>query len=119
MDILLDEHISRVFERVLRERNFNVTQAKDKFGEETSDKALLEHCFETNTVLITNNTKDFLDLNETVDHAGILLLFDQRLHYTNPEGLARTVEAVERQYGTSGLENEVVDLDHWYEWVRT
>ena len=119
MDILLDEHISRVFERVLRERNFNVTQAKDEFGEETSDRALLNHCLKTNTVLITNNTKDFLDLHEEVDHVGILLLFDQHLHYQNPEGLARTIEAVESQYGTTGLKNEVVDLDHWYEWVRT
>lgn len=33
--ILLDEHVGRVFERVLQERGHNVEQAKDRFGEHT------------------------------------------------------------------------------------
>lgn len=40
--ILLDEHVGRVFERLLRERGHEVTQAKDQFGEYTSDADLVE-----------------------------------------------------------------------------
>ena len=31
--ILFDEHVGRVFERLLRERGYDVIQAKDQFGE--------------------------------------------------------------------------------------
>jgi len=39
---LLDEHVGRMFERVLTERGYDVEQAKDRFGERTSDSELLE-----------------------------------------------------------------------------
>lgn len=35
--MLLDEHVGRVFERLLRERGYDVEQAKDRFGEQTTD----------------------------------------------------------------------------------
>lgn len=38
--ILLDEHVGRLFERVLRERGYDVDQAKDRFGEQTNDTDL-------------------------------------------------------------------------------
>lgn len=56
--ILLDEHLSRVFERVLRERGYEVDQAKDRFGERTSDRELLRWCDENESILISNNAKD-------------------------------------------------------------
>jgi hypothetical protein len=34
---------------------------------------------------------------------------------TDPEGLARTVDEVFDQYGSAGVENELVDLDEWYD----
>ena len=40
--ILLDEHVGRVFERLLRECGREVEQAKDRFGEYTTDDALLQ-----------------------------------------------------------------------------
>ena len=58
-EILLDEHVGRVFERVLRERSYDVVQAKDQFGEHTSDAELVEWCDESGTVLVSNNAKDF------------------------------------------------------------
>ena len=44
--ILLDEHVGRVFEALLRERGHAVEQAKDRFGEHTSDAELVEWCGE-------------------------------------------------------------------------
>jgi hypothetical protein len=41
--ILLDEHVGRIFERLLRERGYDVVQAKDEFGEHTDDSALLQY----------------------------------------------------------------------------
>ena len=116
--ILLDEHVGRVFERVLLERGHEVEQAKDRFGEHTQDVKLLEWCAENGVVLLSNNAKDFESLHSEYDHAGILLYYDQTLPDTDPEGLARTVDEVFHQYGTDGIKNELVDLGEWYDWLH-
>lgn len=118
LTVLLDEHVGRVFERVLRERGFDVVQAKDQFGERTADEALLRWCAAESVVLLTNNAKDFEDLHKQHDHAGILLYYDQTLPDADPEGLARTVDEVIDQYGATGLERHLVDLDTWYTWLH-
>lgn len=115
--ILLDEHVGRVFERLLRERGHDVEQAKDQFGEHTSDAELLRWCGKHSTVLLTNNAKDFEPLHHEHVHPGILLYYDQNLPDTDPEGLARTVDEVFNQYGIGGVENQLVDLGEWYEWL--
>ena len=51
--ILLDEHVGRVFERLLRERGHDVMQAKDQFGEYTTDAELVEWCGESGVVLLS------------------------------------------------------------------
>lgn len=117
-DLLLDEHVGRVFERVLRERGFQVTQAKDQFGEQTTDTALLRWCGEHEVLLLSNNAKDFEKLNEQIAHAGLLLYRDQSLPDDDPEGLARTVETVFEQYGPDELGDSTVVLDVWYEWLH-
>jgi hypothetical protein len=116
--ILLDEHVGRVFERLLRERGHDVEQAKDRFGEHTSDAELIKWCGESGTVLVTNNAKDFEPLHHEHGHAGILLYYDQKLPDTDPEGLARTVDEVFNQYGINRVENQLVDLGEWYEWLH-
>lgn len=116
--LLLDEHVGRVFERLLRERRHDVEQAKDRFGEHTSDADLLEWCGENGAILLTNNAKDFEPLHEQYDHAGILLYYEQQLPDTDPEGLARAVDEVFNQYGRSEIENRLVDLGEWYEWLQ-
>ncbi|PSP60358.1 hypothetical protein BRC87_00720 [Halobacteriales archaeon QS_4_66_20] len=116
--ILLDEHVGRIFERLLRERGYDVIQAKDQFGEHTSDAELVKWCGNSGTVLVSNNAKDFEPLHTEYDHAGILLYYDQNLPDTDPEGLARTVDEVFSQYGTDEIENHLVDLGEWYEWLQ-
>jgi hypothetical protein len=116
--ILLDEHVGRVFERLLNERGYNVEQAKDRFGEHTTDAKLMAWCSEHDTILLTNNAKDFETLHDDHDHAGIFLYYDQKLPDTDPEGLARTVDAVFNQYSVSGVANQVVDLGEWYTWLH-
>lgn len=118
VQILLDEHVGRVFERVLRERGYDVEQAKDRFGEHTTDPELISWCGESGTVLVTNNAKDFESLHDEYDHAGILVYYDQKLPDGDPEGLARTVDAVFAQYGSEGVEDHLVDLGEWYEWLH-
>jgi hypothetical protein len=116
--ILLDEHVGRIFERVLDERGFEVEQAKDRFGETTEDRQLLRWCADNGVVLLTNNAKDFETLHQRRDHHGLLLYREQTLPDTDPEGLARAVEEVFDQYGASGVENELVELRGWYEWLQ-
>jgi hypothetical protein len=117
-DILLDEHVGRVFERMLREYGHHVEQAKDRFGERTVDGELLRWCGENEYLFVTNNAKDFEPLHRSEDHAGLLLFYDNSLPDTDPEGLTRTVDEVIDQYGIDGLENELVDLGEWYDWLR-
>ncbi|WP_181691206.1 DUF5615 family PIN-like protein [Natronomonas sp. LN261] len=116
--ILLDEHVGRIFERLLSERGYDVVQAKDQFGEYTNDVELLQWCADETVILLTNNAKDFEPLHRTHDHAGMLLYYDQKLPDNDPEGLARAVDGVFDQYGSAGIENELVDLDEWYEWLH-
>lgn len=116
--ILLDEHVGRIFERLLRERGYGAVQAKDRFGERTTDAELLQWCADERVVLLTNNAKDFESLHHEHEHAGILLYYDQGLPDTDPEGLARTVDAVFNQYGSKGIEHELVELDEWYDWLH-
>ncbi|MGZ0747644.1 DUF5615 family PIN-like protein [Haloparvum sp. AD34] len=116
--ILLDEHVGRILEKLLRERGFDAVQAKDQFGERTKDAELLRWCADEAVVLLTNNAKDFEGLQQDYDHAGILLYYDQELPDTDPEGLARTIDEVFSQYGTEGVEDQLVDLDEWYAWLH-
>lgn len=116
--VLLDEHVGRVFEHVLRERGYQVTQAKDRFGEHTTDEELLRWCADNDVLLLSNNAKDFEALHKEIEHAGLLLYYTQDLPDTDPEGLARAVEAVFGQYGADELANSLVDLDEWHEWLN-
>ncbi|SFR56763.1 hypothetical protein SAMN04487937_2823 [Halorubrum sodomense] len=116
--ILLDEHVGRVFERVLSERGYEVEQAKDVFGEFTEDAELLTWCGEHGVALMTNNARDFEKLHREIDHAGLLLYYDQNRPDEDPEGVARVVDEVFTQYGATDIENEIVDLDEWYDWLH-
>jgi uncharacterized protein with PIN domain len=116
--ILLNEHLGRVFERVLRGRGYEVDQAKDLFGERTSDRELLRWSDENDAILISNNAKDFEPLHRASDHARLFLFYDQRLPAEHPEGLARAVDEVLNQYGIDGVRGEMVALDEWYDWLH-
>lgn len=105
-------------ERVLRERGYHVEQAKDRFGEHTTDLDLLEWSGEHGVPILTNNAKDFEPLHRTVAHGGLFIYHDQRLPDSDPEGFARTVDEVFRQYGSEGLIDEVVALGEWYRWLQ-
>jgi len=116
-DLVLDEHVSRVFERVLEERGYQAVQAKDHLGERTDDSELLRWCGDNDAVLVSNNAKDFIRLHGEIDHAGLLLYRKQSLPDDDPEGLARAVDAAIEQYGGE-LRNEIVELDEWYGWLH-
>lgn len=103
---------------MLRERGHDVQQAKDRFGEDTNDGELLHWCGEHGALLVSNNAKDFEELHGEVDHAGLLLYYDQNLPDEDPEGVARTVEKVLEQYSSEELANSVVTLDGWYDWLQ-
>jgi len=103
---------------LLRERGHEVRQAKDEFDEYTDDAALLEWCATNGVVLVTNNAKDFEPLASKRAHAGILLYYDQSLPETDPEGLTQTIDEVFTQYGMAGVEDELVDLGEWYDWLN-
>lgn len=118
MRFVLDEHVGRVFEHVLNERGHDVEQASDRFGDGTTDADLLDWCAENGVILVTNDAKDFEPLHRDTNHAGLFLYYDQNLPEDDPEGLARAVDEVVSQYGPDAIENELVTLDDWYEWLH-
>lgn len=115
---LLDEHVTRVFERVLREQGIETSHVVDEIGEQTIDESLLEWCAEHQYVLITNDLKDFKPLHDRHDHHGIFVYTDPRLPDRDPEGLTRTVITVVEQYGIEDIKNSFIDLSEWYEWIQ-
>jgi len=67
---------------------------------------------------MTNNARDFEELHRGVDHAGLPRYCDQNRPDEEPEGLARVVDEVFTRYGATAIENEVADLDEWYDWLH-
>lgn len=117
-ELLLDEHVSRVFERVRRERGYRVEQAKDRLGERTTNLELLGWCRDNGYLLVSNNVKDFEPLHRQHDHAGVLVYHDQDLPDVDPEGLARAIDEVLRQYDPEDIAGQLVDLGEWYDWLH-
>lgn len=115
---LLDEHVSRVFERLLEERGHVAEQAKDRFGERTIDAELLQWCDDHGAVLLTNNAQDFTTLHDRQSHAGIVIYRRQDLLDEDPIGVAQAVDRIIAQYGTDGVADELVELDEWYAWLH-
>lgn len=115
--LLLDEHVGRVFEHVLAQRGHDVVQAKDRFGERTSDAALLDWCVENDAVVVTNNARDFEPLHERREHRGLFLYRRQDLPDIDPEGLATAIDTVLDQYGED-VTGRLVELDDWYDWLH-
>lgn len=64
---------------MLRERGYRVEQAKDRFGERTTDEELLRWCAENDVILLSNNAKDFEALHGDIEHTGLPLYYDQGL----------------------------------------
>jgi len=46
--------------------------------------------------LLTNDARDFEELYREIDHAGVLLYYEQSRPDDDPEGLARVVDEVFR-----------------------
>lgn len=109
-----DEHVPSVFVTTLRSAGYDVTRAKDAFGEATDDEELLHYCAEQNALLVTHDKKDFAgDVETAVDHAGIILYTNANFLRDYPEEAAQTLERVLTHYSADDLENELVWLDQW------
>jgi len=79
--VLPDGPVGRVFERLLRERGYDVIRAKDRCGERTTGTGLLESCAESSTVPVRNDAREFEPPHREYDHAAVFLCLyrDQKL----------------------------------------
>ena len=62
--------------------------------------------------MITND-RDFLDLADEYDHAGIVLYTDRSWLATDPVSAAQAVVRIDRFYGPDDRHNAVEWLDNW------
>lgn len=110
--ILADEHVPRVFVTALRSSGYDVTYAHERHGQETDDVALLADCVETGRLFVTND-RDFADLGEHHDHAGIVIYTDRNRLLDRPLTAVTALDRLVSHYSPADLNGTVEWLDAW------
>lgn len=109
IELCVDENVPDAYVTVLRSNGFTVIRAVAEHGKGTIDEELLEWCGENRYVLLTND-RDFVELDETATHAGLIVFTSQTL---TPGEVATALRRVDRQYTPEALDNGLIWLDNW------
>lgn len=119
MKALLDEQLSPLIARVLRERGLEVEAVGERSElPEASDREVIDVASREQRAVVTNNIKDFRPIaaERLVDgrgHAGLVLIPASRSRRRNATGaLADAIETVMRAHpgGIAGAEHWVAPL---------
>ena len=111
VSFLADEHVPRVLTSTLRSNGYTAVTAQEQYGHESIDETILRDCGDAGLVVLTND-RDFLTLNETTDHAGIVLYTAQN---PSPATFVEAIDQVVHFLAPDELANRVVWLDEWYD----
>ncbi|RXK47423.1 DUF5615 family PIN-like protein [Halorientalis pallida] len=104
-----DEHVPHAFVSALESNGFSVVTAAGEHGQDTVDEELLAWCGDSDRVLVTND-RDFVELDEQVNHAGLVIYTSQAI---SPSDFARAIRRVDRQFGAKEMRDVLVWLDQW------
>ena len=105
----VDEHVPRAWVSALESNGFSARTLPPERVGETEDEALLRWSADAERTLITND-RDFLELDRTVEHHGIVMYSNQSL----PAGdVARGIRRLDTQFAPSALRCELVWLEEW------
>lgn len=115
MKTLLDEQLSPLIARLLRERGLDVVAVAERSDlVEASDREIMETATREQRAVVTNDIKDFRPiaaerLTDRRGHAGLILLPASRSRSLNATGdLADAIEALMRAHPGG-----IVDSAHW------
>ncbi|MFC3959041.1 DUF5615 family PIN-like protein [Halovivax cerinus] len=110
--LLLDEHVPRVLEHTFDSSGYETVRADERFEPGTDDEQLFAWCRANGHVLCSND-RDFVSMAEGHDHAGVLLYTDQAWVRTHPRDVLNTVDYVVAEFGSAGLDGQIVWLEAW------
>lgn len=108
LSFFADEHVPGVVVTALRSNGYVVDLARERFGERTSDRVLVEESSSRGQVLLTND-RDFVVLGDEIDHGGIVVYTTQTL---SPGRFVRGIDRIDDHLG-DGMENDVEWLEAW------
>ena len=110
VSFLADEHVPRVLTSTLRSNGYMVVTAQERYGHESVNETILQDCGDAGLAVLTND-RDFIALDETTDHAGIVLYTAQN---PSPATFVGALDRVLQFHTSDELANQVVWLDEWY-----
>lgn len=110
--ILADEHVPRVFLTVLEAEGFEVETVQQRFGQRTDDRRIIERSSAADLVLLTN-ARDFLELADIDEHAGLVLYSDWTVLLDAPRAAASALGEIDQAYSQDDFRNRVEWLDGW------
>ncbi|WP_254543674.1 DUF5615 family PIN-like protein [Halomarina pelagica] len=107
---LVDEHVPRVFTTSLRSSGFEATTARERYGERSNDRTILDDCRREEMVVVTND-RDFVRMGD--EHAGIVMYTDRTLLLDAPLEAVEAITRINRYYTPAEIRNTVEWLDDW------
>jgi len=105
----VDEHVPRAWVSALESNGFSVRALPPERIGDTDDESLLRWSAEQDRVLLTND-RDFLELDQRVEHAGIIVYATPSL---SAGAFVRGIRRIDTQFPPETIRNELVWLDEW------
>lgn len=109
LEFCADEHVPQAAVNALRSNGYEVDAATDVHGTDTVDIDLLTWCDDNDLILLTND-RDFVELTEGTDHAGVIIYISQGLSAAE---FARGVRRIDRQFTPESIRHSLVWLEEW------
>ena len=103
MKFLLDHDVPDDLSYLLRQLDHDVTLLRNVLPRDSSDDAVLRSAYELDSILLTCNRDDFLELAKTSPNHGIVIVIRRRTRGEERAALFRLLERA----GETGLRNNL------------
>lgn len=115
MKLYLDENISQLVAKKLREKGYDVVSVHENHTQSKSDTEQLELAIEEERAIVTYDLVDFTDLAKEYiakgkSHCGIILVSNKTIPQDNLKKLIVSLEKLLQNKEKDFLENEIVYL---------
>jgi predicted nuclease of predicted toxin-antitoxin system len=107
--LFADEHVPSAVTATLRSNGYTVVTAQERYGQDSVDIELLRDCGRDGLVVLTND-RDFVELNDRADHAGIVVYTTPN---PSPSAVAVAIDRIERSFADDELQDQLVWLESW------
>ena len=109
--VIADEHVPRVVVKELRANGFEVAWIDEGYELGKEDHDHVEESARTGAAIVTNDT-DFLSIADQYDHAGVIMVTDQRMDVAT---FVRGMKRIARFVPAGSRSGVIIWLDEWVE----